>query len=166
MPINPKSLDNLVPPWTSETAPRQGRVTAGATLREQVNALAQKGLTEAQLRDLSRRKDEPWTRRAAALRILRTLEAGDLADFKDYLDGKADLDELRERGVDTTGVKRAKVTRTKYGEQREIELYDRSGEDFDRVTTQTAGHPVQPQEHRFEQPPTLIVRRPIEPTSN
>jgi hypothetical protein len=155
MAVHPNSLANLIPPQPGEARNPAGRPSAGATLREQVNALAQSGLTEKELRKIARDQSLPWTRRAAANRILRTLEAPDLADFAGLLRGENSLEDLRAMGVNTEAVKRFKQRTRKqmsgHGEEaeveevidREIELYDRSGEDFDRVTNHTDGHPTQ-----------------------
>lgn len=116
-----------------------GRPPAGLTIREQINALAADELTEADLRRVARDKSAPWTRRAAAERILRTLETGDIADFQELLTGQKTVRELREAGVNTEVIKKLKPTE----EGIEIELHDRSGVDFDRILDRTLGKPAQ-----------------------
>jgi hypothetical protein len=122
------------------------------TIREHINLLAAKGLTEKQLRKAARDRGAPWTQRAAAERILRTLEMGDLADFDPVLDGTMTLAQIRDTGVNTEVVKKCKVkirTTEEPGKppvtevEREIELYDRAGSDFDRVMDRTEGRPKQ-----------------------
>ncbi len=141
----------VVPPPEHRWKPGQsgnpeGRATAGATIREHLNAFAEQGLSEAQLRKIARGKAEPWPRRAAAERILRTLEAGDLSDFTAVLEGEKTIDQLRDEGVNTVVVKKcnSKVRHLKDGSgdaiteiEREIELHDRAGHDFDRVMDRT-----------------------------
>lgn len=122
--------------------------SAGSTLIEWLNILAGKDFTEAQIRRIARDKRSPWTKRAAAERVLRTLEAGDLADFQPYLEGTKTLEDLRDDGLNTELVKKGKTTvRTdKDGTEtqtREIELHDRSGADFDRIADRTEGKPTQ-----------------------
>jgi len=129
-----------------------GRQPAGFTIREYINAFAESGATEVALRKIARDKKQPWTRRAAAERIIRTLEAPDLADFQPYLNGEVDLDALRSMGVNTEAAKKTK-TKTRYSKdhngeevkevEREVELFDRAGIDFDRVVSETAGKPQQ-----------------------
>lgn len=125
-----------------------GRKTAGAYVREWLNVLAEKELSESELRAIARDKAAPWTKRTAAERILRTLEAGDLADMEPVLDGVETLTDLRNRGINTEVVKKMKVkTRTTDDGarevDREIELHDRAGEDFDRILDRTLGKPAQ-----------------------
>jgi hypothetical protein len=115
-----------------------GRPPAGATLREWLNVLAQACHTEDEIRQVARDKRNPWPKRAAAERILRALEVGDLADFQPFLNGEASIKDLRAAGIRTEVVKRAKITAKG---DREIELHDRAGADFDRVIHETAGDP-------------------------
>lgn len=159
-PAAPPGAGNggVVPPPEHRWKPGQsgnpaGRPpNAGASLREWVNTFAAKGLSRKQIEAIARDDSVPWPKQAAAIRVLRTTEAGDLADMQPFLDGDASLDQLRERGVATAVVKKAKqrtrtVTddagRTETTVEREIELHDRSGEDFDRVSDRTEGKPTQ-----------------------
>jgi hypothetical protein len=129
----------------------KGRPSAGATLTEWVNVLAEQNLTEAKLRRIVARAKDPWLKRAAALRILRMLENPDLADYQDALDGIQTLQEARELGVRTDAVKKfhRKVTTTRTGEEvveTEIELHDRAGIEFDRLCDRTEGRPTRRQQ--------------------
>lgn len=147
----------VVPPpehrWQpGESGNPAGRRTAGATIREWVNQFAAQDLTEAQVRRVARDPRSPWTKRAAAERVLRTMEAGDLADMDQLLSGEVSLQGLRDQGVNTSIIKKIKVkTRTLYGEggpegeevTREVELHDRAGEEFDRICDRTDGRPTQ-----------------------
>jgi hypothetical protein len=72
----------------------------------------------------------------------------------EWLRGEASLADLRERGLNTEVVKKAKVTKkvigaTKEGDDvsiltRELELHDRAGVDFDRIADRTHGKSTQP----------------------
>lgn len=125
-----------------------GRRSAGAYIKEWINSLIHHGLSEKELRDIRRDKSLPASKRIAAERILRAMESPDLADFDGVVDGQLSLRELRAGGVDTTVVKKNK-TRTKTSPdgtvevEREIELHDRSGSEFDRVMDRTEGKPAQ-----------------------
>lgn len=130
--------------------------SAGASIQENINSMAAAGLTESQLKTIARSKVRKWTERAAAERILRTLEVADLADFEDVMNGISDLTSARQSGLNTEVVKKLKTkTRTipsKDGDhvtevEREIELHDRAGDDFDRVMDRTMGRPTQAIEH-------------------
>jgi len=136
-----------------------GRKTAGASLQEWLNRLAEQDLTEAALRRIARDEKLGWTKRAAAERILRLLEAGDLADFAGLLSGEHKLEDLRGLGINTEVVKKFKQKTRKQvtgvGEERqveeiierEIELHDRAGADFDRICDRTEGRPRQSVTH-------------------
>jgi hypothetical protein len=109
-------------------------------------------LTEEDLRRIGRNRKETSARRSAAERVLRLMEAPDLADFAGLLRGENNLEDLRAMGVNTEAVKKfkQKTRRVPIGEgeteeviEREIELYDRAGSDFDRVLDRTAGKPAQ-----------------------
>lgn len=130
----------------------QGRTTAGATVREHINQFAEAGLKETELRKIGRDKDATWAKRTAAERMLRTMEAGDLSDFDDFINGEKSLVDLRAAGINTEVVKKIKQRSRKVpageGEteeiiEREVELHDRAGVDFDRIIDHTAGKPVQ-----------------------
>src|SRR5688572_9189950 len=114
----PSPLNGVVPPVDHRWKPGQsgnpaGRKTAGAVLRDWLNALGEKELPEAELRAIGRDKAAPWAKRAAAKRLLRTMESGDLADMEGLLDGRMSLEQLRESGVDTEVIRRIKVKRRK-----------------------------------------------------
>lgn len=128
-----------------------GRKTAGASLCEWLNSFAEQELTEADLRVIARDVKAPWTKRAAAERVLRTMEAGDVADMGPLLDGSMSPEQLREAGINTAVIKKIKTkTRTLYRGneaegvevEREVELHDRAGVDFDRIADRTAGKPI------------------------
>lgn len=147
-----RTNQNLIPYKPGESGNPEGRKTAGATLREWFNSLAERGLTEAEVRAIAKDRNAPWPKRSAALRVLRTLEDGDLADMQAFIDGDASLVELREKGVNTAIVKKAKARVRTFTNQdggtettieREIELHDRAGADFDRVSDRTEGKPTQ-----------------------
>lgn len=153
MKVNPKSLLNLksYKPGQSGNLKGRPRKAAGLSVQEQINVLAEKDPTEKKLREIAKSKEAGWTLRTAASRMLRTLEAGDLADFSPYLDGTSSLVELRDDGINTELVKKAKVKTRTFGErgsetievEREIELSDRAGADFDRIMDRTIGRAAQ-----------------------
>jgi hypothetical protein len=148
-----------VPPieyrWPKGTSgnPAGRAPNAGSTAREYVNQLVVDRIKEPELRRIARDAEEEPAKRAAAVRVLRWMELPDLADFEPLLDGQLSLRELRSQGVDTGSIKkvktRRKVLRKPDGDiegeevEREVELYDRSGEDFDRVCDRTDGRPTQ-----------------------
>ncbi len=136
--VNPASIANLIPFKPGESGNPLGRRTAGAYVREQVNSLANKDLSESQLRTIANDKSLGWTMRAAAQRILATLERGDMADFEPVLKGKVSLKRLRRRGINTELVKRMAVN----DKGITIELHDRSRDDFITVIEQTDGKPA------------------------
>ena len=128
--------------------------TAGASVQEHMNAIAAADLSELDIRKIARDKSLPWSRRAAAERMLRTLETGDIADFAGWQRGENNLEDLRAMGINTEVVKKIKQKTRKVpipggkGEieeivEREIELHDRAGADFDRVMDRTLGKPTQ-----------------------
>src|SRR5829696_7059744 len=91
---------------------------------------------------------EEWAKRTAAARMLRCLEWPDLTDFQPYLSGDKSLDELKAAGIATEAVKKAKLKVCTLDDgttetEREVELFDRAGADFDRVLDRTEGKPRQ-----------------------
>lgn len=140
-------------PWKKgQSGNPKGRPTAGATLREWLNIFADQNLTEKALRKIARDPVVPWPKRAAAHRVVRMLESGDLADFSGLLRGENNLEDLRGMGINTEVIKKLKqktrVVPTGDGSseeiiEREIELHDRAGLDFDRVFDRTEGRPSQ-----------------------
>lgn len=146
-PAAPPGAGNggVVPPPEHRWKPGQsgnpaGRPpNAGASLREWVNTFAAKGLSRKQIEAIARDDSVPWPKQAAAIRVLRTTEVIDLADFAPLVTGEKTIDQMRDEGVDTSVVK--KIKPTQFGI--EIELHDRSGEDFDRVSDRTEGKPTQ-----------------------
>jgi hypothetical protein len=162
-----------------------GRKTAGATIREWINALAEADLTAAELLKVARDPSVGWTKRAAAERILRTLEAGDISDFTDLLNGKVDLKALRKKGVNTEVLKqfKQKTRRVPVGNgkseeiiDREIEMHDRAGPEFDRIVEHTDGTAIRRQnivnhthitvDSAQAQIDAILARRLGEPRSN
>lgn len=118
----------------------KGRPSAGAALVELVNVLGARNPIESELRRIARDQNIGWMDRAAAERALRTLEAGDIADFEDWLTGDTSLQELREKGLNTELLKKCKID-DEGG--RSLELHDRAGADFDRIADRTEGRPSQ-----------------------
>lgn len=125
-----------------------GRPSLGATVRDWMNQM--RDYTEKQLRRVARSKDAPASKRLAAERIMRAMEFGDLADFDAVLKGDASLAEVRKAGLNTEVVKKFKQksrvvpignNETEEIIEREIELHDRSGSDFDRIMDRTDGRP-------------------------
>ncbi|MDB5295093.1 MAG: hypothetical protein JWO31_1076 [Phycisphaerales bacterium] len=130
-----------------------GRPSGGLSVLEWSNALAD--ATEAELAAAAGDADAPWSKRTAAARMLRTLEAGDLADFGPVLDGTMTLADLRKSGVNTAVVKKCK-TRTHTGDgggtevEREVELHDRAGDEYDRVLDRMYGRARQSVDHKHD----------------
>jgi hypothetical protein len=121
--------------------PRSG----GSSVIEFINAMCAAELTESDLRAIAQDPDEKCARRSAAIRMIRTLENGDIADFWPLLTGRESLESLRASGVNTDAIRRFKYRRIPikggFVEVCEIELFDRSGKDFDRVCDRTNGRP-------------------------
>lgn len=151
-------VGNCRPPLETQFKPGQsgnpaGRPPAlGSSVIEWANQLGHQGLSEDALRVIARDKAEPFPKRAAALRCLRLIEAADLSDFSAVLRGDQSLEELRAAGTNTEVVKKIKQRTRKINVgdgkfedeiEREIELYDRSGSDFDRLLDRTIGKPTQ-----------------------
>lgn len=126
----------------------KGHVTAGNSIRTEINYLVQGKTTEKDLHRIVKDPDERIAKQVAALQVLRALESPDLADFQALVGKGATLDGLRRKGIDTTKIKKLK-TKTKIDNdgtevvEAEIELHDRAGESFDRIVNQTAGAPKQ-----------------------
>lgn len=139
---------NVIEP--GEVRNPNGRKAAGLYVTEWVNVLANE--PESTLRKIVRDVSLPTTKRMAAKRLLNAIESTDLADFEPLLKGETSLQKLRESGIDTSVVKKikakSKVNLDADGEpetvmEREIELHDRSGDDFDRILDRTVGKPKQ-----------------------
>jgi hypothetical protein len=135
-----------------ESGNPKGRPAAGLAVRDWINILAGQDVTEEKLRRITKDPKAPWSKRTAALRMLRSLETGDIADFAGFLRGENNLEDLRAMGISTEVIKKFKqktrVVPKGDGEveeviDREIELHDRSGDDFDRILDRTIGRPVQ-----------------------
>jgi hypothetical protein len=127
-----------------------GRVSAGASIREQLNTMIE--FTAAELRVVAKDRKAPASRRAAAGQLLRMIRGCDAADFESYVDGSKTLVELRAAGVDTQVIKkmgRTNTTRTDKdgGEtttaKATLEFADPVGEALDRVIDRTEGRAIQ-----------------------
>jgi hypothetical protein len=172
----PQPHGGALRPWPKGVSGNPGGSRkAGAYVEEFVNALAhaavEHGLTEDDLRAIARDKEQPWPKRAAAERIIRSIEAGDLADFDEWLSGQvSELSTLRRRGINTEVVKKAKVKILEGGVvERELELHDRAGTDFDRIMDRTQGKPTQKIEHAGDVGLTVkrvILELPDEPNDH
>jgi hypothetical protein len=135
-----------------ESGNKKGRTTAGATLKEQINRLVEGNYTEEELREIAKDKTKGIAERSAANRLINMIERGDLADVEAFLNGDKTLKQLRDSGLHTDIIKKAKVVKKKFMteggenvevESREIELHDRSGGEFDRISDRTEGRPTQ-----------------------
>ena len=150
-----RAMANLIPAKPGEVRNPAGRTSAGAVALEWCNMFAERGTKEKELREIAADKEEPPAKRAAAIRMVRWLENGDLSDFAGLLRGENSLEDLRAMGINTEVVKKfkQKTRRVPAGNnavdeviEREIELHDRSGSDFDRILDRTVGHPKQAME--------------------
>lgn len=138
-----------------ESGNPKGRKSLGAYVSECINALATEQPSVEECRKRLRGKEISSNMRIALVRYVRMMEHPDVADFEPVLDGQKSLRELRTEGVDTAVVRKVK-TKKRYipnGDdppveevEREIELYDRSGQEFDRVLDRTDGKPHESQE--------------------
>src|SRR5687768_8657030 len=95
------SLRNLKPARPGEERSPAGRKTASATIKEHLNALAERNLAAKQLCTIARDDTEAWPRRAAAERILRTLETGDCGANADHGGGHRIFTLCSRRGAAT-----------------------------------------------------------------
>lgn len=151
--LSDKELSNLVKWKPGQSGNPRGRPSAGLVIKEYINSLSDKDLTREQIFAISKDPKEPWSKRMAAIRMVRAIEDPDIADYEEYLGGQINLQELRARGVDTRPIKKIDETvrRIPQGKdnepiveiERKLELHDRSGDDFDRILDQTAGKPTQ-----------------------
>ncbi len=150
--MSPASLANLIPIKPGEIRNPAGRPSAGRSVKEKMNDLALKNMTEDELRAISKNKKKGWTERAAAERMLRCLESPDIADFEPVLDGQSSLREMRAEGFDTSAIKKVKVKKRSVPQEkgppieeteRDIELHNRGGSELDRIMDRTEGKPMQ-----------------------
>lgn len=136
--------------------PKGRAASAGTSMREWINAFVAGELTEAQVRKIARDKTAPIAKRAAAERLLRTVESGDLAELEGWLNGRVTLSAIKDAGINTEVIKKARVRTHRDGEGgetvvRDVELHDRAGAEFDRIINHTAGKPTEHIE-RFYRP--------------
>ena len=131
--------------------------SVGTSIVEHMNLLDAAGASVTVLRRIAKDPDEAPSRATAALRLLRMREDADLADYQELMDGKLTIKQLRDVGINTSAIKKYKqksrVVPLGDGDkeeiiEREIQLHDRSGEDFDRVMDRTIGKALaaQPEE--------------------
>lgn len=163
---HPNSLANLIPYVPGQSGNPKGIQSAGRLLSDTFNYFATSDLTEDDLRRIVKDKSLGWTRRTAALRVLRSMESGDMSDFEPVIDGDLSLRALKSQGVNTEIVKKIKKKRRVMtapdgsrveDTEREIELHDRSGVDFDRVSDRTEGKPAQTVNVNNSAPPMIVV---------
>ena len=143
----------------------KGRRNAGAVEKDWMNAMGETA-TEAELLRIYRDPEQPQLKRAAAERLLHSLSP-DMADFQPILDGTMDIQKLRETGVDTSCVKKVRQ-RSEYDKDgnvvavtREVELHDRSGEEFDRIADRTDGKPTQAVQVGTDTPTVFKIITPL-----
>jgi hypothetical protein len=132
-----------------ESGNPEGRPSVGKSVEQWANLLDERKTPAVELRRILEDETEQPSKRTAAARLLRMNESPDMADYEPYLNGAVNLEQLKASGVDTSVIKKVKERRelNKEGETvavtREIELHDRSGEEFDRVCDRTEGKPKQ-----------------------
>lgn len=137
----------------------KGKPAGGPEINGRINELICGKATEVDLRQIVFDKKEPIARRMAAVTLLKAIEYGDLADFEDVRNGKKTLRDLKTEGMSTDIVKKLKTKTREINREGqspiietevEIELHDRSGENFDRIMDRTDGKAVQPIEVQFK----------------
>jgi hypothetical protein len=127
MPYNPKSLENLAPPFKpGESGNPGGSRRAGDTVLAHINALvADESLTEDKLKQLADAPNTGIARRMAARRILSALRDGE------------------KWAIDRSG--------NAYPAGSDGE----PGKDFDRIMDRTVGKPIQSVQHIQAAPRTI-----------
>lgn len=145
---HPGNAKNLKPWPKGVSGNPAGRKNGGAYLSELLNSYLCGDVTEPQIRKIINDVKVPIPRRAAARRCLLLIENPDMADFATLIDGVETLEEVRSRGIDTSQIRKLKhkAFTTEDGTTEkscEIELHDRSGENFDRICDRTNGRPRQ-----------------------
>jgi hypothetical protein len=137
--------------------------SAGAIFRRYVDILCQMGLTREQLQKVATDPLTPQPIQVAAIFHLQSAEYPDLATFEPYLNGTKSLAQLREEGVSTSAVKKAKAKTVADDNgnpvvTREIELFDRNREAADLIIRHTAGELPREINHNINQPMVQVVR--------
>lgn len=144
---HPGNAKNLKPWRKGQSGNPAGRRTAGANVTEEMNSLSARRVTPAQLRKIVDDPKTDYNRYLAALRMLRSIENPNMARYEAYLEGKDSLEDLEGKGIDTTLVKKAKITvvesESSTTTRREIELHDRSLAEAEFVCDRTEGRPKQ-----------------------
>ncbi len=108
------------------------------------NGMSRRKLHHTKLRAIVRNVNLPQLKRAAAERLLRTVDSVSIADFEEYCNGRATLKELGAAGVNVDALRKVKQTTKSDGTvTREVELFDRAGEELDRIMDRTIGKPAQ-----------------------
>ncbi len=147
-----KNGGTLTPWQKGQSGNPNGRKTLGAYVNEWLNAFAFRKVNKSTLRRIIRAQIGDPNLKIAAVRYLRMMEHPDIADFEPVLDGQANLREMRAQGFDTATIKKVKSKQRAIPQgdnppiietEREIELHDRSGVEFDRVLDRTDGKSAQ-----------------------
>jgi len=100
-----RDLDRVDSTWRTKASQLLNRRDVQAALKE---LLPEEGI------------NPDWIRR----RVGEIASKADMADFEPVLTGEKTLGALRESGIDTSKVKSLKITPSKYGESRSLELAD------------------------------------------
>ena len=137
-------IEHRIQPGEVRNPRGRPRSTAGATLREWVNELMSSDIDAVGLRSIADDEREKPAKRIAASRILIALRAGTLKDFTPFLAGEKTLEELHSEGVNTSVVKKARVTAKG---DRELELHD-GGVEYDRLVNSTELTPADLEKNR------------------
>src|SRR4051812_10644183 len=88
----------IVPPpehrWPKgQSGNPDGTSSLGKSVKQWANQLDEQATSKAELRQIIESDAEQPSKRTAALRVLRSMEAPDLAVFERYLDGSKTLEE-------------------------------------------------------------------------
>lgn len=146
------------------TTGKTSHPNVGKNLMQRVNTLSDRGHTRPELRAMASSNRLDHRTNAAAIVLLRLSEYVDLADFDEYLEGTKTLKQLREMGINTDAVKKAKTTKRTITQangdvittiEREVQLRDTVGGWIDRALNRTEGLPT----HRVEFDGSLDIRQ-------